>query len=121
MTQRANVIDGVRVAREVKDDLKLRVARLAELAPRPGLGTILVGDDPASTAYVAGKHRDCAEVGIDSLRMELPGDATQQDILGAVQRTLLRAIRGCSRGGPPGRRPRRPGPNQLTEVPPAWP
>jgi methylenetetrahydrofolate dehydrogenase (NADP+)/methenyltetrahydrofolate cyclohydrolase len=52
----------------------------------PGLGTVLVGDDPGSRAYVAGKHRDCAEVGIESIRVDLPADATQQDVEGAVAR-----------------------------------
>ena len=52
----------------------------------PGLGTVLVGDDPGSTLYVGGKHRDCREVGIDSTRVDLPADATQADVLAAVDR-----------------------------------
>jgi methylenetetrahydrofolate dehydrogenase (NADP+)/methenyltetrahydrofolate cyclohydrolase len=83
--QRAAVIDGLRVAREVKDELRPRVVRLAEVGQRPGLGTIIVGDDPASESYVAGKHRDCAEVGIESIRIDLPATATQDDVLEAVQ------------------------------------
>jgi methylenetetrahydrofolate dehydrogenase (NADP+)/methenyltetrahydrofolate cyclohydrolase len=85
VTQRATVIDGAAVAREVKAGLAERVARLVETAPRPGLGTILVGDDPASHSYVAGKHRDCAEVGVESFRVELPGDSTTGDVLSAVR------------------------------------
>jgi methylenetetrahydrofolate dehydrogenase (NADP+) / methenyltetrahydrofolate cyclohydrolase len=85
MTQRASVIDGARVARDVKDALKDRVRRLAELGRRPGLGTVVVGDDPASHSYVAGKHRDCAEVGIESFRVELAGESTTQQVLDALR------------------------------------
>ncbi|MDQ7994064.1 MAG: tetrahydrofolate dehydrogenase/cyclohydrolase catalytic domain-containing protein, partial [Propionicimonas sp.] len=69
-------LDGVALARQVKQDLAERVAALAERGLRPGLGTVLVGDDPGSRAYVAGKHRDCAQVGIASLRVDLPADAS---------------------------------------------
>ncbi|MCU0261905.1 MAG: bifunctional methylenetetrahydrofolate dehydrogenase/methenyltetrahydrofolate cyclohydrolase, partial [Ilumatobacteraceae bacterium] len=61
-------------------DLADRVARLAGAGTRPGLGTVLVGDDPGSRAYVAGKHRDCAEVGIASIQVDLPGDSSQADV-----------------------------------------
>jgi methylenetetrahydrofolate dehydrogenase (NADP+)/methenyltetrahydrofolate cyclohydrolase len=64
----------------VKADLTTRVAKLAELGHTPGLATVLVGDDPGSHSYVAGKHRDCAQVGITSVRMDLPATATQDEI-----------------------------------------
>ena len=83
--RRATVIDGSGVSREVKRQIKPRVDHLAGLGKRPGLGTILVGHDPASHSYVAGKHRDCAEVGIESIRLELPGNATGDEVLQAVQ------------------------------------
>jgi methylenetetrahydrofolate dehydrogenase (NADP+)/methenyltetrahydrofolate cyclohydrolase len=78
-------IDGKRIAAELKEQLGGRVRALHDRGIRPGLGTILVGDDPGSHAYVAGKHRDCAEVGIDSLRIELPATATQAEIEAAVR------------------------------------
>jgi methylenetetrahydrofolate dehydrogenase (NADP+)/methenyltetrahydrofolate cyclohydrolase len=82
----AQKIDGRRVARDVKAQLAARVAALQARGLRPGLGTILVGDDPGSHSYVAGKHRDCAEVGIQSLRIELAATATQEEIEDAVGR-----------------------------------
>lgn len=78
-------IDGKRVAAELKAGLAVRVKALHEAGIDPGLGTILVGDDPGSHSYVAGKHRDCAEVGIASIRIELPASATQAEIEAAVQ------------------------------------
>jgi methylenetetrahydrofolate dehydrogenase (NADP+)/methenyltetrahydrofolate cyclohydrolase len=81
----ATRIDGKRVAAELKQDLAVRVRVLHALGVQPGLGTILVGDDPGSHAYVAGKHRDCAEVGIASLRVELPATATQAEVEDAVR------------------------------------
>jgi methylenetetrahydrofolate dehydrogenase (NADP+) / methenyltetrahydrofolate cyclohydrolase len=80
----ATRIDGKRVAAEVKGDLAARVRVLRDRGARPGLGTVIVGADPGSHAYVAGKHRDCAEVGIASIRVELPADASQADVEGAV-------------------------------------
>jgi methylenetetrahydrofolate dehydrogenase (NADP+) / methenyltetrahydrofolate cyclohydrolase len=80
----ATVLDGKAVAAAVKEDLKVRVKALAERGVRPGLGTILVGDDPGSQAYVNGKHRDCAEVGIASIRRDLPGSASQAEVEAAV-------------------------------------
>jgi methylenetetrahydrofolate dehydrogenase (NADP+)/methenyltetrahydrofolate cyclohydrolase len=77
-------IDGRRVAAGVKEELAGRVQALRLRGVRPGLGTILVGDDPGSHAYVAGKHRDCAEVGIESLRVELPASASQAEVESAV-------------------------------------
>jgi methylenetetrahydrofolate dehydrogenase (NADP+) / methenyltetrahydrofolate cyclohydrolase len=73
----ATILDGKAAAAEVKDDLR---ARIKDLGVTPGLGTVLVGDDPGSQAYVAGKHRDCAEVGIASIRRDLPADATQEHV-----------------------------------------
>ena len=72
----AQTLDGKATAREIKADLAVRVARLRSRGIVPGLGTVLVGDDPGSHAYVAGKHRDCAEVGIESIRVELPADVS---------------------------------------------
>lgn len=79
------ILDGKRVASSTKQDLALRVARLRELGVVPGLGTILVGNDPGSVKYVAGKHADCAQIGIASLKCELPDDATQRDVMEAVE------------------------------------
>jgi methylenetetrahydrofolate dehydrogenase (NADP+)/methenyltetrahydrofolate cyclohydrolase len=82
----AQKLDGTATAAAIKAELKERVAALAERGVVPGLGTLLVGDDPGSQWYVAGKHRDCAEVGIASIREDLPGDATQEEIEAAVRR-----------------------------------
>lgn len=79
-------IDGKRVAADLKAELAVRVKALHEAGVDTGLGTILVGDDPGSHSYVAGKHRDCAEVGIASIRIELPASASQAEIESAVQR-----------------------------------
>jgi methylenetetrahydrofolate dehydrogenase (NADP+)/methenyltetrahydrofolate cyclohydrolase len=76
----AIVLDGKATAAAVKEDLRVRVKALAERGIVPGLGTVLVGDDPGSQAYVNGKHRDCAEVGIASIRRELPATATQAEV-----------------------------------------
>jgi methylenetetrahydrofolate dehydrogenase (NADP+)/methenyltetrahydrofolate cyclohydrolase len=73
-------MDGKATAAAIKDDLVRRIKVLADRGIRPGLGTVLVGDDPSSRTYVAGKHRDCAEVGIASIQRELPADATQADV-----------------------------------------
>jgi methylenetetrahydrofolate dehydrogenase (NADP+)/methenyltetrahydrofolate cyclohydrolase len=70
----AKTLDGKATRDEILDDLKHRVAALTESGRTPGLGTILVGDDPGSQAYVRGKHADCAKVGITSLRRDLPAD-----------------------------------------------
>ena len=82
----ATRIDGKRVAAQVKQELAVRVTALRAAGVRPGLGTVLVGDDPGSRAYVAGKHRDCAEVGIASVRVELPASASQAEVEAAVRR-----------------------------------
>jgi methylenetetrahydrofolate dehydrogenase (NADP+) / methenyltetrahydrofolate cyclohydrolase len=80
----ATTMDGKATAAAIKDELKVRLKDLAERGIRPGLGTVLVGDDPGSRAYVAGKHRDCAEVGIASIRRDLPATASQAEIERAV-------------------------------------
>jgi methylenetetrahydrofolate dehydrogenase (NADP+)/methenyltetrahydrofolate cyclohydrolase len=82
----ARTLDGKATAATIKAELKERVDALASRGIRPGLGTLLVGEDPGSVSYVAGKHRDCAEVGIASIREDLPADATQEDIEAAVRR-----------------------------------
>ena len=81
----ATILDGKATAAAVKRDLAATVADLRAAGVVPGLGTVLVGDDPGSRAYVAGKHRDCAEVGIESIRVDLPDTATQADVLAAVR------------------------------------
>jgi methylenetetrahydrofolate dehydrogenase (NADP+)/methenyltetrahydrofolate cyclohydrolase len=82
----AQKLDGTATAKAIKGELAERVAKLRERGVVPGLGTVLVGDDPGSTWYVNGKHKDCAEVGIESLREDLPATASQDDILAAVRR-----------------------------------
>jgi methylenetetrahydrofolate dehydrogenase (NADP+)/methenyltetrahydrofolate cyclohydrolase len=80
----AIILDGKAAAAAVKEDLRARVKALTERGVTPGLGTVLVGDDPGSHAYVDGKHRDCAEVGIASIRYDLPADATQDQVEAVV-------------------------------------
>lgn len=80
----AQKLDGVATAAQIKSELRERVAALAERGIVPGLGTLLVGDDPASRSYVTGKHRDCAEVGVESISVELPATASQEQIAEAV-------------------------------------
>ena len=80
----ATILDGVATASAVKNELASRLSLLAERGIRPGLGTLLVGSDPGSLSYVAGKHRDCAEVGIESIRVDLPGTATEADVRAAI-------------------------------------
>ena len=77
----ALILDGKKCAANIKAELTHRIAALAN---KPGLGTILVGDDAGSHAYVNGKHRDCAEVGIQSIRIDLPASASQKDVLAAI-------------------------------------
>jgi methylenetetrahydrofolate dehydrogenase (NADP+)/methenyltetrahydrofolate cyclohydrolase len=80
----ATILDGRATHAAIKEELKVRVKALTDAGRTPGLGTILVGDDPGSRAYVNGKHRDCADVGIVSIRRDLPATATQDDVEGAV-------------------------------------
>ncbi|MGB9377768.1 MAG: bifunctional methylenetetrahydrofolate dehydrogenase/methenyltetrahydrofolate cyclohydrolase [Mycobacteriales bacterium] len=80
----AVILDGRATAAAIRTELRERVSLLTSAGRTPGLGTVLVGDDPASHSYVAGKHRDCAEVGIASIQRELPSTATQQDVEAVV-------------------------------------
>ena len=80
----ATILDGKATSAAIRAELTQRVTALHERGVTPGLGTVLVGDDPGSRSYVAGKHRDCAEVGIASLSRELPGTASQQEVLDVV-------------------------------------
>jgi methylenetetrahydrofolate dehydrogenase (NADP+)/methenyltetrahydrofolate cyclohydrolase len=80
----AQILDGKAVAAAIKDELRVRVDALRERGVTAGLGTILVGNDPGSQWYVAGKHRDCAQVGIESLRIDLPETASQAEVEAAV-------------------------------------
>lgn len=80
----ATILDGKATAAAVKADLAARVQRLAERGITPGLGTVLVGDDPGSHAYVGGKHKDCAEVGIASIRVDMPATSTQAEVEAAI-------------------------------------
>jgi methylenetetrahydrofolate dehydrogenase (NADP+)/methenyltetrahydrofolate cyclohydrolase len=80
----AQILDGKKTAAAIKAELTERVAKLRQQGVSPGLGTVLVGDDPGSRWYVAGKHRDCAEVGIESIRVDLPATASQQEVEAAV-------------------------------------
>src|SRR4051794_1286951 len=81
----AQILDGKATAAAIKSELTERVQALKARGVAPGLGTLLVGDDPGSKWYVAGKHRDCAQVGIGSIQRELPGTATQEDIEAVVR------------------------------------
>lgn len=80
----AQILDGKAVASAIKAQLTVRVSALKAQGVTPGLGTILVGDDPGSHSYVGGKHRDCKEVGINSIRIDLPQSATQKDVMAAI-------------------------------------
>ena len=81
----AQILDGKALAASIKKDLAARTVALKAKGITPGLGTVLVGDDPGSHSYVGGKHRDCQEVGINSIRVDLPADATQADVLAAIR------------------------------------
>jgi methylenetetrahydrofolate dehydrogenase (NADP+)/methenyltetrahydrofolate cyclohydrolase len=80
----ARILDGKATAAAIREDLTRRVAELARLGITPGLGTVLVGDDPGSVSYVNGKHRDCAQVGIASIRRDLPADTRQAEVEAVV-------------------------------------
>jgi methylenetetrahydrofolate dehydrogenase (NADP+)/methenyltetrahydrofolate cyclohydrolase len=90
----AQILDGKAIASAMKADLAIRVAGLKAKGITPGLGTVLVGDDPGSVSYVNGKHRDCKEVGINSIRFDLPTDATEKDVLAAIAE--LNASKECT-------------------------
>jgi methylenetetrahydrofolate dehydrogenase (NADP+)/methenyltetrahydrofolate cyclohydrolase len=90
----AQILDGKAVASTIKDELRVRVEALRERGVTAGLGTILVGSDPGSQWYVAGKHRDCAQVGIESIRIDLPETASQAEVEAAVDQ--LNADPACT-------------------------
>jgi methylenetetrahydrofolate dehydrogenase (NADP+)/methenyltetrahydrofolate cyclohydrolase len=90
----AQILDGRALAASIKKDLAARTLALKSKGITPGLGTILVGDDPGSHSYVGGKHRDCQEVGINSIRVDLPATATQADVLAAVKE--LNSAKECT-------------------------
>lgn len=81
----AQILDGKALAASIKAELAVRVTALKAKGITPGLGTVLVGDDPGSHSYVGGKHRDCHEVGIKSIRVELPANATEADVMAAIK------------------------------------
>jgi methylenetetrahydrofolate dehydrogenase (NADP+) / methenyltetrahydrofolate cyclohydrolase len=81
----AIILDGRATAKAIKLELAERVTKLKQSGITPGLGTLLVGEDPGSHSYVSGKHRDCAEVGVSSIRIDLPGSASKADIFRAVR------------------------------------
>lgn len=81
----AQILDGKAALASIKEELKVRVAALKERGVTPGLGTVLVGDDPGSRWYVGAKHKDCAEIGITSIRRDLPGDSSLEDVLAVVR------------------------------------
>jgi methylenetetrahydrofolate dehydrogenase (NADP+) / methenyltetrahydrofolate cyclohydrolase len=90
----ATILDGKALAASIKQGLSARVKELKNNGVTPGLGTILVGDDPGSHSYVAGKHRDCQEVGITSIRVDLKADASESDVLAAIKD--LNSAKECS-------------------------
>jgi methylenetetrahydrofolate dehydrogenase (NADP+)/methenyltetrahydrofolate cyclohydrolase len=90
----AQILDGNALAASIKNDLTARTIALEAKGITPGLGTVLVGDDPGSHSYVGGKHRDCQEVGINSIRVDLPSSATQADVLAAIKD--LNAAKECT-------------------------
>ena len=90
----ATILDGRALAASIKQGLSARIKELQNKGVTPGLGTILVGDDPGSHSYVAGKHRDCQEVGITSIRVDLQADASESDVLAAIKD--LNSAKECS-------------------------
>ena len=81
----AVILDGKLTATAIKSELSEKVVELKKKQITPGLGTLLVGEDPGSLSYVAGKHRDCHEVGVESIRIDLPASATAADVRSAIQ------------------------------------
>ncbi|GAA1763039.1 bifunctional methylenetetrahydrofolate dehydrogenase/methenyltetrahydrofolate cyclohydrolase [Nocardioides hankookensis] len=90
----AQKLDGSATLKAIKVELTERVAKLREQGVVPGLGTVLVGDDPGSHWYVGAKHKDCAEIGIESIRVDLPATATQAEVEAEIDR--LNADPGCT-------------------------
>ncbi len=81
----AQILDGKALASTIKTQLAIRVTELKSRGITPGLGTVLVGDDPGSHSYVGGKHRDCHEIGINSIRVDLPENASEADVMAAIK------------------------------------
>lgn len=81
----AQILDGRATAKAIKAELAAKVVELKGKGITPGLGTLLVGDDPGSHAYVSGKHRDCSEVGVNSIRIDLPASASVMDVKAAIK------------------------------------
>jgi methylenetetrahydrofolate dehydrogenase (NADP+)/methenyltetrahydrofolate cyclohydrolase len=81
----AQILDGKALASKIKTELAIEVVALKAAGKTPGLGTVLVGSDPGSQSYVTGKHRDCHEVGINSIRVDLPGTASEADVMAAIK------------------------------------
>jgi methylenetetrahydrofolate dehydrogenase (NADP+)/methenyltetrahydrofolate cyclohydrolase len=90
----AQILDGKALAATIKADLSIRVSALKTKSITPGLGTVLVGDDSGSLSYVSGKHRDCQEVGVNSIRVDLPATAKEADVLAAI--ADLNSAKECS-------------------------
>lgn len=90
----AQILDGRTTARSLKQDLAVRVEALKAQGVTPGLGTVLVGEDPGSQTYVAGKHRDCAEIGIESIQVQLPADVSEGELLEELEK--LNADPACT-------------------------
>ncbi len=90
----AQILDGKALAATIKADLSIRVSALKTKSITPGLGTVLVGDDSGSLSYVSGKHRDCQEVGVNSIRVDLPTTAKEADVLAAI--ADLNSAKECS-------------------------
>src|SRR5437868_1476499 len=90
----AKILDGLATLKTIKAELAQRVAALKERGITPGLGTVLVGDDPGSHWYVGAKHKDCAEIGINSIRRDLPATATQAEVEAVIDE--LNADPECS-------------------------
>ena len=84
-TMSAQILDGKALASKIKGELAIRVTELNSRGITPGLGTVLVGDDPGSHSYVGGKHRDCHEIGINSIRVDLPENASEADVMAAIR------------------------------------
>ena len=90
----ARTLDGTATLKAIKAELAERVAKLKEQGVTPGLGTVLVGDDPGSHWYVSAKHKDCAAIGINSIRRDLPGTASQAEVEAVIDE--LNADPGCT-------------------------
>lgn len=94
VTVTAQKLDGTATLKTIKAELADRVQKLKAAGITPGLGTVLVGDDPGSRWYVNAKHKDCAEIGIESIRVDLPGTATQEEVEAEIDR--LNADPACT-------------------------